>query len=221
MMAAAIFPLAALAADDWAQLGKYDQANKQILESGNYPVVVFMGNSITQGWPDAHPYFFTDNNFAGRGISGQTTYQFLVRFREDVIDIHPKAVVINGGTNDIAENNYAYNEDHTFGNIVSMAELADINGIKVILTPVLPSVQFPWRKEIKDIPEKQKKLNARIKEYAQSKGFGFADYYTPMVTETGALNPEYSNDGVHPNAAGYEIMESVVFPVITKTLSGN
>ena len=218
LMASAILPFTAFATDDWAEIGKYDEANKQIIESGKYPVVVFLGNSITQGWPDAHPAFFEKNNFAGRGISGQTTYQYLVRFREDVINLHPEVVVINGGTNDIAENNYAYDEERTFGNLVSLAELAEANGIKVILTPILPANQFPWRKEITDIPEKQARINARIKEYAEKKGFGYADYYSPMVVQAGALNPAFTYDGVHPNAKGYEVMERVIIPEITRTL---
>lgn len=215
-----IFPFLAWSqTSDWAQIEKYQKDNEKILSSGNTPVVVFMGNSITEGWPEAHPEFFSENNFTGRGISGQTTYQYLVRFRDDVINLRPKVVVINGGTNDIAENNYAYDEDRTFGNLVSMAELADANGIRVIMTAVLPSVSFPWHKHIKNIPEKQLSLNKRIKDYALSHGFEYVDYYSPMVMEDGALNPEYSADGVHPNAKGYSVMEKAVLPAITSTLS--
>ena len=214
----ASLPLMAFATDDWAQLSKYDESNRKIIETHHYPIVVFLGNSITEGWPDFHPQFFDMYNFAGRGISGQTTYQYLVRFREDVIELQPKIVVINGGTNDIAENNYAYDEDRTFGNIVTMAELADASGIKVILTPILPADQFPWRKEIKDIPQKQRNINARIKEYAESNGYGYADYYTPMVTPSGSLNPDLTYDGVHPNANGYNVMEQIILPEIFKAL---
>ena len=121
--------------------------------------VVFMGNSITEGWVRTHPDFFKTNGYIGRGISGQTSYQFLLRFREDVINLSPALVVINAGTNDLAENTGAYNEDYTFGNIASMAELAKANKIKVILTSVLPAAEFPWRREIKDAPQKIQSLS--------------------------------------------------------------
>ena len=200
---------------DWAEIGRFEESNKAI-ERGEkaIPKVVFIGNSITEGWPEKHPEFFEINNFAGRGISGQTTYQLLVRFREDVINLHPEVVVINGGTNDIAENNYAYDEDRTFGNLVSMAELADANGIKVIMSGVLPASSFYWHPHINSIPEKQQSLNKRIKEYAESKGYGYVDYYTPLVGEGGALDPVYTSDGVHPNRRGYDIMEEAVMPMI-------
>lgn len=118
--------------------------------------VVFLGNSITEGWVRTHPDFFKTNGYIGRGISGQTSYQFLLRFREDVINLSPALVVINAGTNDVAENTNPYNEDYTFGNIVSMVELAKVNKIKVILTSVLPAAAFKWRMEIKDAPQKSK-----------------------------------------------------------------
>ena len=206
---------------DWANIKRYNEANKEVLQnqSSKENRVVFMGNSITEGWVKQHPDFFKDNNFVGRGISGQTTYQFLVRFRNDVIDLEPAVVVINGGINDIAENNYAYNEDLTFGNLVSMAELANANGIEVVMTSLVPSNRCGWRPQITDVAEKVASLNKRIEQYARENGYAYVDYFTPMVVaETGALDPAYSNDGVHPTSNGYLVMENVVLPVIQETL---
>ena len=155
----------------------------------------------------------------GRGISGQTSYQFLLRFREDVINLSPALVVINAGTNDVAENTGAYNEDYTFGNIASMAELAKANKIKVILTSVLPAAEFPWRREIKDAPQKIQSLNARIEAYAKANKIPFVNYYQPMVVgENKALNPQYTKDGVHPTGEGYDIMEALIKQAIEKAL---
>lgn len=183
--------------------------------------VVFMGNSITEGWVNTHPDFFKQNGYIGRGIGGQTSYQFLLRFREDVINLSPDLVVINAGTNDIAENTGTYVEDYTFGNIVSMAELAKANKIKVILTSVLPAAGFRWNPSVKDAPQKIKSLNERIKAYAKKHKIPYVDYYQAMLASDGvSLNPEYGrpNDGVHPVGKGYEVMESLIKPAIEKAL---
>ncbi len=209
----------ALATDDWANINRYDASNKEIAArpDKNDGLVVLMGNSITDNWPGAHPHFFSDNNIVGRGISGQTTYQFIVRFREDVINLHPVAVVINGGINDIAENNYAYDESRTFGNIMTMAEMAEANGIQVILTSLLPSDRLSWRPEKTDVADKVASLNTLIKAYADEKGYPYVDYYTPMVYgESRALNPAYSDDGVHPTPPGYDVMEAVLLETISR-----
>lgn len=209
------------AEDDWANIGRYAADNRAIIENpDSLPnLVVFLGNSITDYWPGIHPEFFADNNFVGRGIGGQTTYQFLVRFRNDVVALNPAAVVINGGINDIAQNNYVYNEDITFGNLVSMAEIANANGIKVIMTSVLPSNRCYWRLDITDVAPKVASLNARIKEYAKKHGYAYIDYFTPMVLgDEGAINPAYSSDGVHPSPEGYTVMEQIALPVIQSTL---
>lgn len=211
----------AKAESDWANLERYAAENRAIIENPDMQenLVVFLGNSITDYWPGVHPEFFADNNFVGRGISGQTTYQFLVRFRNDVVALHPAAVVINGGINDIAQNNYVYNEDITFGNLVSMAEIANANGIKVIMTSVLPSNRCGWRPDITDVAPKVASLNARIKEYAKKHGYAFIDYFTPMVYgEEGDINPAYSDDGVHPSPQGYTVMEQTALPIIKTTL---
>lgn len=208
---------------DWAQIQRYDAANKELLANGkSLHRVVFLGNSITDFWPSAHPAFFDDNNFVGRGISGQTSYQFLTRFREDVVNLKPEAVVINTATNDIAENTGPYHEDRTFGNILSMIEIAQANGIKVILSTVLPAKAFGWNPSVTDAPEKISRLNKRIAEYAAQHNIPMIDYFTPLADADGvSLNPAYSADGVHPNEKGYEVMEKAALPVIRETLKQN
>ena len=206
--------------DQFANFKRYEQANKELPDPAKKEKrVVFMGNSITEGWVKIHPEFFKENGYVGRGISGQTSYQFLLRFREDVINLKPKLVIINAGTNDIAENTGPYDIDITFGNIASMAEIAKANKIKVILTSVLPAAGFRWNKKITDAPDRIEALNAKIKEYAKANKIPYVDYYTPMVTGAErALNPDYSKDGVHPTLDGYIVMEALIKPVIDKAL---
>lgn len=205
---------------DWANLKRYANSNAELVNTVNKtPRVVFMGNSITEGWVNNHPDFFKSNGYIGRGISGQTSSQFLVRFRQDVIDLKPELVIINAGTNDVAENTGPYNEDHTFGNIVSMVEIAQANKIKVILTTVLPTASFGWNKKITNVADKIASLNVRIEQYAKKHKIPFVDYYTPMVAGAErALNPSYTKDGVHPTSEGYEVMETVIQTAIKKSL---
>lgn len=203
--------------EDWAKIGRYADDNRVVASriDANDHLVVFMGNSITDRWPASNEAFFRDNNFLGRGISGQTTYQFLVRFNDDVVNLHPEAVVINGGINDIAENNYAYDETRTFGNIRAMSEIAEANGIKVILTSVLPADRFGWRPDAVDIQRKVASLNRLIKALADKKGYRYVDYYSVMADPaTGGMKAVYSDDGVHPTDSGYRMMESIVLPVV-------
>lgn len=206
--------------DQFANFKRYEQANKELpAPAKKEKRVVFMGNSITEEWVRIHPEFFKENGYIGRGISGQTTYQFLLRFRNDVINLKPKVIIINGGTNDVAENTGPFNLNNTFGNIASMAEIAKANNIKVILTSVLPASGFRWNKKITDAPERIEALNAKIKEYAKENKIPYVDYYTPMVTgEERALNPDYSKDGVHPTLEGYLVMEALIKPAIDKAL---
>ena len=202
---------------DWAQFGRYAEANKRVEIPAN---VVFMGNSITENWVRFHPEFFKNNGYVGRGIGGQTSYQFLLRFREDVIQLRPKLVVINAGTNDIAENTGTYHEDYTFGNIVSMVELAQANHIKVILTSVLPATSFEWNPTIKEVASKIAKLNMRIAHYAQKHHILYVDYYTEMIWgDSKELNPAYTKDGVHPTLDGYIIMEKLIKNAIEQELN--
>ncbi|MBO4840268.1 MAG: lipase [Bacteroidaceae bacterium] len=205
---------------EFANWKRYAQANNELgAPAKGEKRVVLMGNSITDGWPGKRPEFFKENKLIGRGIGGQTSYQFLLRFREDVINLQPKVVVINYGTNDVAENTGAYNEDLTFGNVCSMVELAKYHKCKVILTSCLPAAGFCWRTEIKDAMEKIRHLNARVQEYAKKNKIPYVDYFSAMVTADGTgMRPELAQDtpGVHPNVEGYKIMEGLLLPVIKK-----
>lgn len=205
---------------DFANWKRYATQNKELgaPAKGEKRVVLF-GNSITDGWPGARPKFFEKNKLIGRGIGGQTSYQFLLRFREDVINLQPKVVVINYGTNDIAENTGDYDEDLTFGNVVSMVELARYNKIKVILTSCLPAGGFSWRPSVTDSMEKIRSLNERVKTYAEANKIPYVDYFSAMVAEDGSgMKPELASDtpGVHPNVKGYEVMEKLLLPEIKK-----
>ena len=201
---------------DWANLARYERENasfKKKTKSGKR--IVFMGNSITEGWAKAHPVFFQSNGYIGRGISGQTSSQFLLRFRSDVINLNPDLVVINAATNDIAENTGVYKEDVTFGNIVSMVELARANKIKVVLTTTLPAAAFRWNPAITDAPQKIRSLNNRLSLYAEINKIPFVDYYAALLSADGiSLNPLYTKDGVHPTSEGYAVMEQIIKEVI-------
>ena len=198
--------------------GRYANDNEALKEAPVlHPRVVLMGDSITDFWPQRSPGLFENHpNIIGRGISGEVSAQMLLRFQPDVIDLHPETVVILAGINDIAQNlGDIYNEDNTFNNIKSMAELAMAHGIKVVLCSPLPSVRCGWRPEIVDVPEKVASLSSRLRKYAQDNGIPFADYYTALAGEDGkTISGEYSEDTVHPNAAGYAVMEEVLLGVM-------
>lgn len=209
--------LETLMSQDWANLKKYSAENKKIKNVPYKNPVVFMGNSITEGWVNFSPEFFSENNYIGRGISGQTTPQMLIRFMPDVIDLHPRAVVILAGTNDIAGNTGFSSVKMITDNIKAMAQLAAANNIKVILCSVLPVYEYPWRTGVKPI-EKISEINTWIKEYAGENGHVYLDYYSEMVDEKKGLKFDFSEDGVHPNIKGYSIMEALVQNAIAKTL---
>lgn len=215
LLALALPLLAAGQQRDWANYGRYAEANAALTTA---PAVVFMGNSITDGWDNAHPEFFTDNNFACRGIGGQVSSQMLCRFRADVIDLRPKAVVILAGTNDIAGNNGPIESEHIAENIVSMAELALAAGIRPIICSVLPAAKYPWRPEIGSVPEKIRALNDRLRQYAAERGLTWVDYYSAMDAGDGSMRSEYTRDGVHPTPEGYAVMEAVIRPALAEWL---
>jgi len=202
---------------DFAHWSRYAESNRIIISSPNDGHrVVLMGDSITDGWPEARPSFFSENDIIGRGISGETSYQFLLRFQNDVIELHPSLVVINYGTNDIAENTGAYDEDLTFANVKAMCEMARGSGIKVVLASTLPHGGFLWNPSITDAMQKVVSLNARVKEYAEQEGIVYVDYFSKMVSSDGTrMREELSKDGVHPNGDGYGIMEDLILPVVT------
>ena len=199
---------------DWAQFSRYESQNESL---ATRPTVVFLGDSITDCWVDTVPAFFADNNFVGRGISGQVSSQMLVRFQEDVINLHPKVVVICCGTNDIALNNGYIAHEHILQNIQSMCELARFHRIKPIVCSVLPAKAFKWRPELKPANDIIR-LNEMIKSYAQANKIPYVDYHSALVDAEGGLPLEYSIDGVHPNANGYAVMEAVIIPILKKYL---
>ncbi len=205
-------------AQDWAGKNRYHQSNLELMSREADPQrVVLMGNSITEFWMETHPQFFADNHLVGRGIGGQESYEMLARFRQDVLALSPRAVVINCGTNDIAENFCPYDEDITMDNIKSMTELALHNGITVILSSVLPCDHFIWNRSVRNVPQKIRSLNARIMELAEQLSLPYIDYYNAMVyNEGGAINPAYSEDGVHPNSLGYSVMEPLLLDQVKK-----
>ncbi|PZP51058.1 MAG: acylhydrolase [Pseudopedobacter saltans] len=204
--------------NDWANFGKYESANIAVKAlPASQRKVVFMGNSITEGWVKADSSFFKDNGFIGRGISGQVTSQMLVRFRQDVIALQPQAVVILAGTNDIAENQGPISLENIFGNIVSMIELAKFHKIKVIVSSVLPASEYRWRPGMQPAI-KIPKLNAMLEDYCKKNKVVYADYFKKMANADNGLDEELSKDGVHPTLAGYKIMESVILP-LTKSVA--
>jgi lysophospholipase L1-like esterase len=176
-----------------------------------------MGNSITEGWSRFCPDFFAGRPFLNRGISGQTTPQMLVRFRPDAIDLKPAVVVILAGTNDIAGNTGPSTLEMIEENIISMAELAKANSIKVVLSSVLPAFDYPWKPGINPA-EKIVALNAMIKKYADNNGIIYLDYFSSMADKRNGLKSEYSDDGVHPNEAGYRVMAPLAEEAIAKAL---
>jgi lysophospholipase L1-like esterase len=206
-------------AQDWANFNRFKEDNENI----GLPVpyenrVVFMGNSITQGWIEQRPQFFAYKPFINRGISGQTTPQMLLRFRQDVIDLKPKVVIILAGTNDIAGNTGPSTLEMILDNLKSMAEIAKANGIKVILSSVLPAFDYPWRPGLNP-NEKILKLNTMIKNYCIENEIIYLDYFSAMVDERNGLPLKYSADGVHPNSEGYKVMEPLVEAAILNALN--
>jgi len=206
---------------DWPYLNKYQKENSKllVLEPG-HKRIVFMGDSITEFWSELCPDFFKENTYISRGISGQTTPQMLIRFRADVIHLMPTAVVILAGGNDIAENTGPSTLEMILNNIISMAELANANQIKVILCSVLPANNFPWKPN-QNPAEKIIALNSMIKKYADTNEIFYLDYYSAMVDREKGLNSSYSDDGVHPNKTGYEVMGPLVEKAIKNILLKN
>lgn len=201
---------------DWANLSKYKEDNAKVLTSPiDYSGVVFMGNSITESWILKRPNFFHTKKYINRGISGQTTAQMLLRFRQDVIDLNPKIVVILAGINDIAQNTGPYSIEITSGNIFSMCELAKQNDIKAVLCSVLPALDFPWRRGLEPA-QKVIQLNNILKLYAKKNGLLYVDYFSEMSNNQMGLKEELATDGVHPNEAGYAIMEPILEKAIEK-----
>ena len=207
-----------LSAQDWAQLKFYQKKNALLdLPKPGEKRVVFYGNSITQHWEEVSPDFFPENGYIDRGISGQTTPQMLIRFRQDVIDLKPAVMVLLAGTNDLAGNTGPSTLKMITDNIFSMAELAQVHQIKVILSSILPVYDYPWKKGVYP-SQKIEELNKTIKNYCKKHKLIYLDYYTPMVDQRKGLKKDLSEDGVHPNKKGYQVMEPLVKKAITKAL---
>jgi lysophospholipase L1-like esterase len=203
---------------DWAALGRYAQANANLPPAAaGENRVVFMGNSITEGWARSFATLFPGKPYVGRGISGQTTPQMLVRFRQDVIALKPKVVVILGGTNDIAGNTGPSTLEMIEDNLASMTELARANGIRVVLASVLPAFDYPWKPGLEPAP-KIVALNAWIKQYAERIGAVYVDFHSAMADERQGMKSNLATDGVHPNAAGYALMAPLVERAIAEAL---
>lgn len=203
---------------DWAQLDYYREANAAVAPpSGDEQRVVFYGASIVQFWK-TRGAFFPGKPYIDRGISGQTTAQMLVRFRQDVILLRPKAVVILGGTNDVAGNMGPMTPEMTENNWQSMAELARANGIAVIFATITPSTDFPWRRGLQPA-EKIRSLNAWLKNYCANHGATFLDVYSVLTNDEGGMKEGLSLDGVHPNAKGYALMEPLTQSAIDRVLA--
>jgi lysophospholipase L1-like esterase len=198
--------------EDWANLSKYRASNVQIANLEDPNRIVFMGNSITEGWLYHHPEFFENKSYINRGIGGQTTPQMLIRFKPDVVNLNPKAVVLLAGINDIAGNTGPMTLENIFENIASMAEIATAHNIQVVLCAVLPAKDFPWRPGLEPAP-KVKQLNEYLKKYCAEKGHIYVDYYSALEDGEGGLKvPDYTTatDLVHPNRAGYLVMETLL-----------
>lgn len=171
--------------------------------------VVFMGDSITQGWQALMPEFFTGRPFVNKGIGGQTTGQMLIRFQADVLDLHPQAVVILGGTNDIAGLGGEMPVDSIFQNIIRMARMAKVKGIKVILCSVIPAYEYACCKSIKPVPLIAA-LNDKIRKFCREEGIPYVDYFHVLADEKRGLDAAFTGDGVHPNRAGYGKMRPLL-----------
>ena len=205
--------------NDWAGLRRYRAANAQLrAPAAGENRVVFYGNSITDGWARFFPTMFPGKPYVGRGISGQTTPQMLVRFRQDVVALQPKVVVILAGTNDIAGNTGPSTLEMIEDNFMSMTQIAKAHHIRVVISSVLPVYDYPWKPGLEPAP-KIVALNAWLRRYANDVGETYLDYHTAMKDARDGLPPNLANDGVHPTDAGYRIMAPMAEAAIARALS--
>ncbi len=200
---------------DFPDLCRYKSDNEAVLK-GTHPTAIFMGDSITEGWGVGDPALFT-RGVIDRGISGQTSPQMLVRFYQDVVELHPQAVHIMAGTNDVAGNTGPTSPEDFKNNIRAMTDLAAANRIKVVLASILPAERFPWRPDIQPV-EQIRELNAWLRQFASEHKLIYADYYSSLTTPSGAFRPELSNDGVHPNSDGYAAMRPIADAALREAL---
>ena len=192
-------------ANDWPFLCRYRDANAALTEGDERPDVVFMGDSITEGWIQADPSFFAKNDYVDRGISGQSSSQMVARFQQDVVALNPRAVHIMAGTNDIGGATGPITEEEFVWNIRAMLDMAKANDIAIVLATIPPMSRLLPRRDFNVRPI-VRQLNARLAGLAEEYGVEFVDYYTPMALADGAFDPQLANDGVHPTRAGYAVM---------------
>jgi lysophospholipase L1-like esterase len=205
--------------NDWASLCRY-RAENAALRRATGPRVVFMGDSITELWKIAHPDFFGEN-YIDRGVSGQTTAQMLVRFRQDVIALKPAVVHILAGTNDFAGNGGPTTLDTIKNNIASMVDLAIANEIHVVLGSVPPAGAFPWRPTVLEPAQHIVEMNEWLRRFAREKSLIYVDYHEPLADERDAMKQTFSNDGVHPNRDGYSVMEPLARHALEQALNAS
>jgi lysophospholipase L1-like esterase len=211
---------------DWPQLARYRSENSELLAAEDSVMAVFIGDSITELWPRIDPDgFFPGRSYVNRGISGQTTPQILLRFRQDVIQLQPQVVVIAAGTNDIAGNTGPMPISAIEDNLATLAEIAQAHKISVVLASLLPvhdqaqnSKGYPMLQTRRRPPEKIRQLNAWMRTYAEDQGHTYLDYTSPLADDQGLLKVEYSDDGLHPNAAGYAVMAPLAIAAIEQAL---
>lgn len=204
---------------DFPALGRYRADNAKVPPpAAGEERVVFMGDSITDGWGRRYGKFFPGKPYINRGIGGQTTPQMLLRFRADVLAHQPKAVVILAGTNDIAGNTGPMTLEEIEGNLETMSELAKLHGIKVVLSSVMPVCDYIRPQTERRPMDQIRALNVWIKQYAEKNGFVYLDYFTPMLDEKGMLKQELTYDGLHPNDAGYEVMMPLAQKAIDRAM---
>jgi lysophospholipase L1-like esterase len=198
--------------EDWPWLGRYAADNAALLKSGARTNIVFMGDSITEGWRDKKPDFFGPGRVC-RGIGGQTTPQMVLRMMADVIALKPRYVHIMAGTNDIAGNTGKMTLAQTYDNLRMMTELAQANHIQVLLASVPPANGFPWRPGVETVAP-IRAINAWAKDYAKRAGATWVDYTPVLGDAAGAMKPGLASDGVHPTVAGYDAMATVIEPML-------
>jgi lysophospholipase L1-like esterase len=204
---------------DWPNLARYRDANAQLAPpSSGEDRVVFMGDSIFDGWGKSFSHYFPGKPYIGRGIGGQTTPQMLVRFRPDVVDLHPKVVVILAGTNDIAGNTGPETLQDIENNLESMAQLARANGIRVVLSGLTPVCDCVRPQTDKRPPAQILAVNDWLRSYAAKNGFIYLDYHAAMVDDKGMMQKALTIDGLHPNPAGYAVMAPLTEKAIAEAL---
>ncbi|MFS0773771.1 GDSL-type esterase/lipase family protein [Sphingomonas sp. 1P08PE] len=198
--------------EDWPWLGRYAEDNRRRIAAGERTGIVFLGDSITEGWIGKRPAFFTTGR-VNRGIGGQTTPQMLVRTMADVVALRPRALHLMAGTNDIAGNTGLMTQADTQNNLTAICQIARANGITVLLASVPPAANFPWRPGL-DTVTPIRAINAWLRDHAHTLGARFVDYTPALSTADGAMKPGYATDGVHPTEAGYDAMAGILQPIL-------